>query len=69
MSAILNSLNVHNFPIFQQILMKLVSKFTVYRALSYKIYLSFGLWSPLMEIAKLNKTDHEIKKKLTYALM
>ena len=45
MLAILNSLNVHNFPIFQPILMMLVSKFTVYRALSDKTYLSFGLLS------------------------
>ena len=36
MSAILNSLNVHNFLIFQLILMMLVSKFMVYRALSDK---------------------------------
>ena len=47
MSAILNSLNVHNFPIFQPILMKLVSKFMVYRALSDKTYLLSGLLSPL----------------------
>ena len=39
MLAILNSLNVHNFPSFQPILMILVSKFMVYRALSGKIYL------------------------------
>ena len=38
MMAILNSLNVHNFHIFQLILMKLVSKFMVYRALSDKLY-------------------------------
>ena len=47
MSAILNSLNVHNFPIFQPILMKLVTKFMVYRALSDKTYLLSGLLSPL----------------------
>ena len=47
MSAILNSLNVHNFPIFQPILMKLVSKFMVYRALSDITYLLSGLLSPL----------------------
>ena len=47
MSAILNSLNAHNFPIFQPILMKLVSKFMVYRALSDKTYLLSGLLSPL----------------------
>ena len=47
MLAILNSLNVHNFLIFQQILMILVSKFMVHRALSYKAYLSLGLLCPL----------------------
>ena len=36
MLAILNSLNAHNFPIFQPILMILVSKFMVHRALSEK---------------------------------
>ena len=39
MVAKLNSLNVHNFPIFQAILMLLVSKFMVLRALSNKKYL------------------------------
>ena len=34
MLAILNSLNVPNFPIFQPNLMIFVSKFMVYRALS-----------------------------------
>ena len=47
MSAILNSLNAHNFLIFQPILMTQVSKFMVYRALSDKTYLLLGLWSPL----------------------
>ena len=36
MSAILNSLNAHNIHIFQPILMNLVSKFMVLKALSYK---------------------------------
>ena len=36
MSAILNSLNAHNLPIFQPILMILVSKFIVHRGLSGK---------------------------------
>ena len=48
MLAILNSLNVHNLLIFQQILMILVSKFMVYRALSDKIYLLLGLLSSLI---------------------
>ena len=47
MSAILNSLNAHNLSILQQILMILVSKFMVHRALSDTTYLSLGLLSPL----------------------
>ena len=47
MSAILNSLNAHNLPIFQPILMIFVSKFMVHRALSDKIYILLGLLSPL----------------------
>ena len=39
MLAILNTLNAHNLPIFQPILMILVSKFVVHRALSNKKYL------------------------------
>ena len=39
MLAILNSLNAHNLPICQPILMILVSIFMFYKALSYKIYL------------------------------
>ena len=47
MLAILNSLNAQSMPIFQPILMILVSKFIVHRALSDKTYLSLGLLSPL----------------------
>ena len=47
MLAISNSLNAHNFPIFQPISMILVSNFMVHRALSDKIHLSLGLLSPL----------------------
>ena len=47
MSAILNSLNAHNLPIFRPILMIFVSKFMVHNALSDKTYLSLGLMSPL----------------------
>ena len=47
MSAILNSLNAHYMPIFQPILIILVSKFMVHRVLSDKIYLSLKLLSPL----------------------
>ena len=52
MSTILNSLNIHNFPIFQPIFMKLVSKFMFNRALSDKLYLLSGLLSPLNSSAQ-----------------
>ena len=55
MSAILNSLNIHNFPIFQPILRRLVSKCMVYRALSDKTYLLSGLRSPLISTIKVNQ--------------
>ena len=51
MLAILNSLNAHSFPVCQPILMILVSKFMVHRALSDKTYLSLGLLSPLREVS------------------
>ena len=47
MLAILNSLNAHNFPIFQLILMILVLKSMVHSALSDRTYFSLGLLSPL----------------------
>ena len=47
MLAILYSLNAHDVPIFQPILLKLISKFIIYRAHSDKAYLSLGLLSPL----------------------
>ena len=56
MSAILNSLNVHNFLILQPILMTLVSKFMVYRALSDKTYILLGLRSPLTEVQTLEQS-------------
>ena len=49
MLAILNSLNAHYFSIFQSILMIIVTKFIVHKALSDKTYLSLGLLSPLKE--------------------
>ena len=52
MLAISNSLNAHNLPIFQPILMILVSKFMVHRALSDKTYLLLGLLSPLTKIVQ-----------------
>ena len=47
MLAILNFLNANNLSIFQPILMILVSKFMVHRALSDKTHLLLGLLSPL----------------------
>ena len=47
MAAKCRPLNTHNLHIFQPILMILVSKFMVHRALSNKTYLSLGLLSPL----------------------
>ena len=68
MLAILNSLNAHNFPIFQPSLMILVSKFMVHRALSDKTYLSLGLLSPLklplLYIYKYNPNYFIIKSSL-----
>ena len=51
MLAILNSLNVYYFPIFQPILTILLSKFMVQRALSDITDLSLGLLSPLRFIS------------------
>ena len=50
MLAILIFLNAHNLPISQPILMILVPKVMVHRALSDKTYLSLGLLSPLRDI-------------------
>ena len=47
MLAILNSLNAHKFPIFQPVLLILVSKFMAHSALSDETYLLLGLLSPL----------------------
>ena len=57
MSAILNSLNAHTFLIFQPMLMTLVSKFMVYRALYDKTQLSLGLRSPLSTVADIEKIN------------
>ena len=63
MFAILNSLNAHNLPIFQPILIILVSKFMVHRALSDKIHLSLGLLSSSSN-NKLSERDRALKKTL-----
>ena len=57
MLAILNSSNDHNLPIFQPILMILVSKFMVHRTLSDKIYVSLWLLSPLKCIRTRFRTE------------
>ena len=56
MLAISNSLNAHNFPIFQPILMILVSKFMVHRALSDKNLLSIRVAVPFKG-TKANSAD------------
>ena len=64
MLEILNSLNVHNLPILQPILMILVSKFMVHRALSDKTYLSLGLLSPLIcEVVNATISKGAVMKK------
>ena len=65
MLAILNFLNAHYFPIFQPILMILVSKFMVYRALSDKTYLSLGLLSPLKHVdVDVDEPWHELSNNV-----
>ena len=58
MLAILNFLNAHNLPIFKPILMILVSKIMVHRALSDKTYLSLGLLSPLMKVKSIAECNN-----------
>ena len=60
MLAILNSLNAHNLPIFQPILMILASKLIIHRALSDKTYLFLGLPSPSI----LKSADYKNHAKL-----
>ena len=68
MLAILNSLNTHNLPIFQPILMILVSKLMVHRALSDKTYLSLGLLSPLRQILLYVGDGHENQREIILVL-
>ena len=61
MLGILKSLNAHTLPIFQPILMMLVSKFMVHGALSDKTYLSLGLLSPLTsQFWRWDKLTHQL---------
>ena len=62
MLAILNSLNAHNLPIFQPILIILVPKFMVHRSLSDKTYLLLGLLSPLIMITHVRSFINEMKQ-------
>ena len=55
MSAILNSLSAHNLPIFQPILMILVSKFMIHIALLDEAYLWLGLLSPLTVLIQITQ--------------
>ena len=61
MLAILNSLNAHNFPNFEPILVILVSKFMVHRVLSDKSYLSLGLLSPFKLLALWTKSTSSLR--------
>ena len=65
MLAILNSLNAHNFPIFQPILIILASKFMVHRCLSFETYLSLGLLSPLILKLVTRPACKELKSDFT----
>ena len=68
MLALLNSLNAHNFPIFQPILMIIVSKFMVHTALSCKTYLSLGLLSPLSK-QRGSRSDSSSKFQLNLVIL
>ena len=65
MLVILNSLNSNNLPIFQPILIILVSKCMVHRALSDKTYLSLGLLSPLRLSAALSTLQNHCRYRTT----
>ena len=62
MFAIFNSLNAHNFPIFQRILILPVSKCMVHRALSDRTNLSLGLLSPLRIIVYFTDSKAVLKQ-------
>ena len=64
MSAILIILNAHNFPIFQPILMTLVSKSMVYKALSNETYLLLELRSPLNK----NVYDYVLNTNISFSI-
>ena len=68
MLAILNFSNANNLPIFQPILMILVSKFMVHRALSDKTYLSLELLSPLKSNYHIAQLP-QIRRKTRYLVL
>ena len=63
MLAILNSLNAHNFPIFQPILMIIVLKFMVPRALSDKFILIIKVAVPLKSLYRQVVSDVPVSCK------
>ena len=69
MLAILNSLNAHNLLIFQPILMILVSKCMVHRALSDKTYFSIGLLSPLQTDGSLMQVENIADRMLSWSIL
>ena len=69
MLAILNSLNANNFPIFQPMLIILVSKFMVHEALFDKTCISLGLLSPFNTYAQLSSGVRGIIFDLKYHLL
>ena len=68
----MNSLNVHNFPIFQLILMILVLKSMVHRALFDETYLSLGLQSNneqrLRQACAYAQSEQNLCKWLEYSM-
>ena len=66
MLAVLNSLNANTFPIFQLILMNLVSKFMVHRALSDKTSFSLGLLSPFRPLFFFLFLSRSLRQALLY---
>ena len=75
MLAILNSLNAHNFPIFEPVLIIFVSKLMIHRVLSDKTYLSlvkslnahnFPIFEPTLIIFVSKFMIHRVLSDKTY---
>ena len=69
MLAILNSLNANNFPIFQPILMILVSKFMIHRALSDKNILTIRLAVPFNRIRNCINPEQSVLQEYVLCLV